>query len=71
MKVTLKFIALLLPATLAYAQLNDAAKAAGKKYFGSAVDNADLSDSAYVAILSNNTEFGQVTPANSMKWVGT
>lgn len=45
------------------------AKAKGKLYFGSATDNSELSDQPYVAILSNNQEFGQLTPANSMKWV--
>lgn len=49
--------------------LNTLAKAAGKLYFGSATDNSELSDTAYVAILKNNAEFGQITPANSMKWV--
>jgi endo-1,4-beta-xylanase len=46
------------------------AKAAGKLYFGSATDNPELTDSAYVALLSNTKEFGQLTPGNSMKWVG-
>ncbi|PAV16689.1 glycoside hydrolase family 10 [Pyrrhoderma noxium] len=51
--------------------LNTLAKAAGKLYFGSATDNSELSDTAYVAILKNNAEFGQITPANSMKWDAT
>ena len=50
-------------------KLNDLAKAAGKLYFGTATDNGELSDAAYTAILDNNMEFGQITPANSMKWV--
>ncbi|KUI69056.1 Endo-1,4-beta-xylanase D [Cytospora mali] len=50
------------------ANLNQLAKAAGKLYFGSATDNSELSDSAYVAILSNATEFGQITPGNTQKW---
>lgn len=33
------------------ANLNQLAKAAGKLYFGSATDNSELSDSAYVSIL--------------------
>lgn len=49
--------------------LNDAAKAIGKLYFGSATDNPELSDTAYVAILDDIHQFGQITPANSMKWV--
>ena len=53
----------LFPVTRALAQ------AAGKKYFGTATDNSELTDTAYTAILDNNKEFGQITPANSMKWV--
>lgn len=52
----------------AFAQLNTLAKAKGLKYFGSATDNGELSDAPYVAILSDNTEFGQITPGNSQKW---
>lgn len=37
--------------TGANANLNQLAQAAGKLYFGSATDNSELSDSAYVAIL--------------------
>lgn len=51
------------------AQLNQIATGAGKVYFGSATDNPELTDTAYVAILSDSTEFGQITPGNSMKWV--
>ena len=51
--------------------LNALAKAAGKLYFGTATDNGELSDTAYTAILDNNEEFGQITPANSMKWDAT
>ncbi|KAJ7793783.1 endo-1,4-B-xylanase A [Mycena olivaceomarginata] len=54
------------------AMLNTIAKAnANKLYFGSATDNSELSDTAYVAILKNNAEFGQITPGNSMKWDAT
>ncbi|KDQ57136.1 glycoside hydrolase family 10 protein [Jaapia argillacea MUCL 33604] len=53
------------------AKLNTVAKAAGKKYLGSATDNPELTDTAYVAILSDNTMFGQITPGNSMKWDAT
>ena len=49
--------------------LNKLAQAAGKKYFGTATDNSELTDTAYTAILDNFAEFGQITPANSMKWV--
>ena len=43
------------------------AVAAGKQYFGSATDNGELSDAPYVAILSNTSDFGQITPGNSQK----
>ncbi|PAV18017.1 glycoside hydrolase family 10 [Pyrrhoderma noxium] len=59
---------LVLPAS---AQLNSIAKSAGKLYFGSATDNPELTDTAYVAVLSNSSEFGQITPGNSMKWDAT
>ncbi|KAJ4475354.1 endo-1,4-B-xylanase A [Lentinula edodes] len=50
---------------------NALARAAGKLYFGTATDNSELSDAAYVAILSDNSYFGQLTPANSMKWASS
>ncbi|EIN10036.1 endo-1,4-beta-xylanase A precursor [Punctularia strigosozonata HHB-11173 SS5] len=59
------------PASTANIGLNVAAKAAGKLYLGSATDNPELTDTAYVAILSDSTEFGQITPGNSMKWDAT
>jgi endo-1,4-beta-xylanase len=49
--------------------LDQLAKAQGK-YFGSATDNSELSDSAYTAILGGG-EFGSTTPGNSMKWETT
>jgi len=36
------------------------------RYFGSATDNPELSDSAYTSILGS--EFGSITPGNRMKW---
>ncbi|KAJ7485762.1 endo-1,4-beta-xylanase C precursor [Mycena latifolia] len=60
------------PSTPTGSGLNAVAKAnAGKLYFGSATDNSELTDTAYVAILKNNAQFGQITPANSMKWDAT
>lgn len=47
--------------------LNTAAKAAGKLYYGTASDLP--SNTAYIADLSNAADFGQLTPANQMKWV--
>lgn len=60
--------ALLGAADPASAQLNSLAKSAGLLYFGTAVDNPSLSNSAYTAIAFNSSEFGQVTPANGQKW---
>ncbi|KAH7131896.1 glycoside hydrolase family 10 xylanase [Dendryphion nanum] len=51
--------------------LNTRAVAAGKQYFGSATDNPELTDTAYVAGLSNTADFGSITPGNSMKWDAT
>jgi len=57
---------------LVSAQLNKLAQAAGKLYFGTATDNPELTGNAtnveYVSILSDRSEFGQITPANTMKW---
>ncbi|KAN0104740.1 glycoside hydrolase family 10 protein [Hyaloscypha variabilis] len=53
---------------LVSAQLNELAKAAGKLYFGTATDNGELNVTEYVQILSNTSEFGQLTPSNGMKW---
>ncbi|KAH8673717.1 family 10 glycosyl hydrolase [Xylariales sp. PMI_506] len=52
----------------ASAVLNELAQAAGKVYFGTATDNPELTDAAYVAILDDTTEFGQITPGNGQKW---
>ncbi|GLY82129.1 endo-1,4-beta-xylanase [Actinoallomurus iriomotensis] len=57
------------PAAAAASTLNQLAQAQGK-YFGSATDNPELSDSAYAAILGGG-EFGSTTPGNSMKWDAT
>ena len=58
------------PTATSTVSLNMAAKSAGKLYFGSATDNPELTDMAYVTILNDTAMFGQLTPANSMKWVG-
>ncbi|MGW2729485.1 endo-1,4-beta-xylanase [Streptomyces sp. NPDC001494] len=39
------------------------------RYFGSATDNPELTDSAYTKILGN--EFDMITPGNGMKWYAT
>lgn len=52
---------------LASGQLNELAQRAGKKYFGTATDNGELSNTTYFSILTNRQEFGQLTPANGQK----
>ncbi|MEV0403320.1 endo-1,4-beta-xylanase [Actinoallomurus sp. NPDC050550] len=49
--------------------LNQLAQAQGR-YFGSATDNPELSDTPYTEILGSS-EFGAITPGNSMKWDAT
>lgn len=51
--------------------LHELAIAAGKLYFGTATDNPELTDTTYTSMLENNKMFGQITPGNSMKWVGS
>jgi len=53
--------------TATTSSLNALAKSKGKLYFGSATDNPELTDTAYVSILTGGM-FGQITPGNSMKW---
>ncbi|KDR75990.1 hypothetical protein GALMADRAFT_210718 [Galerina marginata CBS 339.88] len=53
------------------AQLDILAQLAGKKYFGTATDNPELTNASYVAQLGNTLDFHQLTPANSMKWDAT
>lgn len=52
-----------------HVKLNHLAKSRGKLYLGTATDNGELTDKPYTTILDDNTMFGQITPANSMKWV--
>ncbi|KAK3906371.1 glycoside hydrolase [Staphylotrichum tortipilum] len=42
--------------------------AAGKLYFGTAMETNNFNDMAYQAISSNRNEFGMFTPENSQKW---
>lgn len=57
----------LLGLPIASAQLNELAQKAGKLYFGTATDNGELNNTEYVSILTNKTEFGQLTPSNGQK----
>ncbi|KAL2436467.1 Endo-1,4-beta-xylanase A [Exophiala dermatitidis] len=54
--------------------LNDLAKAAGKLWFGSATDQPGSGEDEnilYQTILNNTNIFGQITPANHMKFFAT
>ncbi|KAI0701000.1 endo-beta-1,4-glucanase [Cerioporus squamosus] len=51
--------------------LNLAAQAAKKLYLGTATNSDQWNDTTYYSILKDNAEFGQVTPANVMKWFAT
>lgn len=49
--------------------LNDAAKARGKLYFGTATESSKfLQDAAYYRQLNNTNDFGQLVAEGSMKW---
>jgi endo-1,4-beta-xylanase len=52
-----------------YPGLDILAKRAGLLYFGTAIDNVVLNNSAYASIAHTRSEFGQVTPANGQKWM--
>jgi endo-1,4-beta-xylanase len=69
MHITTSLLTAAAVAPVAFGQLNELAKAKGLKYFGSATDNSELSDTAYVAILENADNFGQITPGNTQKWM--
>ncbi|KAF2757945.1 glycoside hydrolase [Pseudovirgaria hyperparasitica] len=63
--------------------LNQLARKAGLQYFGTAIDNPSLApggasylpysidNSKYRKVAYNSEEFGQVTPANGLKWMFT
>lgn len=52
----------------AASQLDQWAKVAGLKYFGTTVGNPGLGNQAYMPIARDTAEFGSVTPANGQKW---
>jgi endo-1,4-beta-xylanase len=52
----------------ALAQLHSLATRAGLKYFGTALDNGYFSDTAYMALIDNTQEVGQLVPENGQKW---
>jgi len=52
-----------------YCQLSTLAVAAGKKYFGTATDNPELTDGPYVAQLRNTADFSQITAVRCIYFV--
>ncbi|KAI0342689.1 endo-1,4-beta-xylanase A precursor [Trametopsis cervina] len=59
------------PQSTSTAKLHTLAKSKGKLYFGTATDNPELTTVPYTTNLDDNTMFGQITAANSMKWDAT
>src|SRR5690606_28618462 len=53
------------------AQLHDLALAAGLDFFGAAIGEGNTNDSEYMAIASDTSEIGQLTPENGQKWDAT
>ncbi|KAL8281731.1 hypothetical protein RB597_009439 [Gaeumannomyces tritici] len=49
-------------------RLHELARAAGKLYFGTAVDNPEINNSGYRPILGNKADFGFITAGNTQKW---
>jgi len=52
-----------------YCQLSTLAIGAGKKYFGTATDNPELTDAPYVAQLRNTADFNQITAVRYIHFV--
>ncbi|KFH42785.1 Endo-1,4-beta-xylanase-like protein [Hapsidospora chrysogenum ATCC 11550] len=53
------------------AQLHELALAAGLDFFGAAIGEGNTHDSQYMAIASDTSEIGQLTPENGQKWDAT
>ena len=51
--------------------LHSLAVKAGKLFFGTATDTNLFNDTAYMAIVNNQSEFGLLVPENSQKWQPT
>ncbi|PVH99756.1 glycoside hydrolase family 10 protein [Periconia macrospinosa] len=58
------------PSNTSYPGLGALASLAGI-YFGTAIDNVVLNNTAYTTIAHNASEFNQVTPSNAQKWMYT
>ena len=63
------YIVLLAILPSVYCQLNTLAIAAGKKYFGTATDNPELTNAPYVAQLGNTVNFNQITAVRYIHFV--
>ncbi|TEA12998.1 Endo-1,4-beta-xylanase 1 [Colletotrichum sidae] len=65
-------LTLVLGSGLASAQLNTLAVRAGLEYFGTAVDERrTTTDTTYMSIVNDTSEFGSLVPENGQKWQNT
>jgi hypothetical protein len=69
MKTTAALLMLLVAPSAVFGLLDPKIKAKGKKYFGTATDPNTFGDSTVKTIITS--DFGAVTPENSMKWDAT
>ncbi|KAK7218287.1 hypothetical protein V2G26_006290 [Clonostachys chloroleuca] len=65
------FLSLLTVTSAASGQLHDLAVKAGLEFFGTALGEGHTSDSAYISLGTDSSEFGQLTPENGQKWDST
>ncbi|VUC27632.1 unnamed protein product [Clonostachys rosea] len=65
------FLSLLTVASAASGQLHGLAVKAGLEFFGTALGESHTSDSAYISLGTDSSEFGQLTPENGQKWDST
>lgn len=66
---SISILAILLAPTAVFGLLDAKFKAKGKKYFGAIADPNTLSNTQVQTLLK--TEFGAISPENSMKWDAT
>lgn len=66
---SISILAILLAPTTVFGLLDAKFKAKGRKYYGAIADPNTLSNTNVQTLLK--TEFGAITPENSMKWDAT